>query len=219
MRATVVAGLLLLTVARVGHGEAVEVEGTLCRANRSADRLIVEAGGRRHPVALDRSCRVTSAGQWYEAGDLRPGDRVLVFADRDPAGTLRPLRIDVVAGAGESLLDALLGTRPRLVGRFAVREAQTEYFTLDLPGRDYVRVEAKAAYGPSGRVRVGSLRPGDLLEIAGTWTKKDEIRASSIRVLTDDEPEGCRKRARAGETPEATAARERSESEFLEGRP
>jgi hypothetical protein len=66
-------------------------------------------------------------------------------------------------------------------------------------------------------VRVGTLRPGDLLEIGGTWTKKGEIRASSIRVLTDDEPSSCRTHAREGETQEATAAREAAEQRFLDG--
>jgi hypothetical protein len=209
----------LLAVAGAGlvHGEAVEVEGTLCRANRSVDRLIVDAGGTRHRVALDASSRVTFEGGRYEAADLRPGDRILVFAERDSLGILHPLRIDVQARVGEGLLDALLGTRPRLIGRFAVREAKTEFFSLNVPGGDYVRVDAKAAYGPKGRVWVSTLRVGDLLEIDGTWTKEREIRASSIRVLTDIEPDRCRQRARKGEAKSDTSARETAEQRFLEG--
>jgi hypothetical protein len=126
----------------------VEIEGTVCRCNRSVDRLILEVGGKRQRVAVDRSVRVTFEGRWYEAGDLRPGDRILVFGERDDTGTLRP---------------------------------------------------------------------GDLLEIGGTWTKQGEIRASSIRVLTDDEPSSCLQRARQGETKEDTATREAAEQRFLDG--
>ena len=217
MPPALVVAILLLAGAVVAHGEAVEIEGTLCRTNRSVDRLIVDVGGQRHRVAVDSSARVTFEGEWYEAEDLRPGDRILVFAERDRAGILHPLRIDVRVRVGEALLDALLGTRPRLIGRFAVREAKTEFFSLNVPGNDYVRVDAKAAYGPRGRVRVSTLRVGDLLEIDGTWTREGEIRASSIRVLTDDEPGGCRQHARRDETGQDSAARETVEQRFLDG--
>lgn len=217
MPPTAAALALLLAGAGPAGGEAVSVEGTLCRASRSVDRMIVEAAGKRHRLVLDRSARVTFEGAGYEASDLRPGDRIHVFAERDPAGVLHPLGIDVRFRAGEALLDAVLGTRPRLVGRFAVREAKTEFFTLNVPGDDYVRVDAKAAYGPKGRVWVSTLRSGDLLEISGTWTKEREIRASSIRVLTDDEPGSCRDHARRGETAKETEAREAAERRFLDG--
>jgi hypothetical protein len=46
--ALAVAALLLAGVARA---DVLEIEGTLCRANRHADRLIVEAGSTRHAVA------------------------------------------------------------------------------------------------------------------------------------------------------------------------
>jgi hypothetical protein len=217
MQPTLAVAALILAGAGLAHGEAVEIEGTVCRCNRSVDRLILEVGGKRQRVAVDRSVRVTFEGRWYEAGDLRPGDRILVFGERDDAGTLHPLRIDVQVRVGEAVLDVLLGTQPRLIGRFAVREAKTEFFSLNVPGDDYVRVDAKAAYGPRGRVRVGTLRPGDLLEIGGTWTKKGEIRASSVRVLTDDEPSSCLQHARQGETQEDTATREAAEQRFLDG--
>jgi hypothetical protein len=48
------------------------------------------------------------------------------------------------------------------------------------------------AYGPRGRVRAGTLRSGDLLELDGKWDGRDVFRASSINVLTDHEPPGCR---------------------------
>jgi hypothetical protein len=42
-------------------------------------------------------------------------------------------RLDVQVKVAEALLDAVLKTRPRLVGRFAVREAKTEFFSLRVP--------------------------------------------------------------------------------------
>jgi hypothetical protein len=149
--------------------------------------------------------------------DLRPGDRIVVLAEPGPAGVLQGLRIDIEAREGPGILDVLLHTRPRLVGRFGVREAKTEFFTLHLPGDEFVRVDAKAAYGPHGRVWVSTLKIGDLLEIGGEWVKEREIRASSIHVITDDEFGGCRQRARQGETKEQTAAREAAERRFLDG--
>jgi hypothetical protein len=211
---TAVATLLLAAVAR---GDVLEVEGTLCRSNRSVDRLIVDVGGVRRPVALGGSTRVAFEGQEFARGDLRPGDRILLLAESGRTGVLHGLRIDVQSRAGPGLLDALLGTRPRLIGRFGVREARTEFFTLDLPGAEFVRVDAKAAYGPHGRVWVSTLKTGDLLEISGEWTKEREIRASLIHVITDDEPGTCRTRARKGETKEDTAAREAAERRFLDG--
>ena len=215
MRSPIAVATLLL--AGVAHGDVLEIEGTLCRANRSADRLIVDAGAKRHPVALSGSTRVAFEGLRHAREDLRPGDRIAVLAEGGPAGVLQGLRIDIQARAGPGLLDAILGVRPRLIGRFGVREAQTEFFTLHLPGDEFVRVDAKAAYGPHGRVWVSTLKMGDLLEIAGEWVKEREIRASSIHVITDDEPGSCRKRAREGEAKEDTAAREAAEQRFLDG--
>jgi len=197
---------------------AVEIAGTVCRANRRGNRVILGAhAGGRHQVVLPASARVAFEGRRYEAADLRPGDEVDVFGDGAESGRVTAMRVDVSVPLAGALVDALLGTRPRLVGRFAVREAKTEFFTLSLPGDDYVRVDAKAAYGPKGRVRVSTLASGDLLEIGGTWTKKAEIRASYIRVLTDDEPDPCRRNAARGETKEQTAARAAAEQRFLDG--
>ncbi len=215
MRSAIPVATLLL--AGVAGGDVLEIEGTLCRANRDADRLIVDVDARRHPVALSGSTRLAFQGLRLAREDLRPGDRIVVLAEPGPAGVLRGLRIDVQARAGPGILDALLGTRPRLVGRFGVREAKTEFFTLHLPGDEFVRVDAKAAYGPHGRVWVSTLKMGDLLSIDGEWVKEREIRASSIHVITDDEPGSCQKRARKGETKEQTAVRETAERRFLDG--
>jgi hypothetical protein len=215
MRPAIAVATLLLGAA--AHADVLEVEGTLCRANRHVDRLIVDTGATRHQVALGASTRVAFEGQRLAREDLRPGERIAVLAEKGRAGVLQGLRIDVQARAGPGFLDVLLGTRPRLIGRFGVREAQTEFFTLHLPGDEFVRVDAKAAYGPRGRVRVSTLKIGDLLSIDGEWVKEREIRASSIHVITDDEPGDCRRRARKGETREQTEAREAAERRFLDG--
>jgi RNase P/RNase MRP subunit p29 len=199
--------------------QAVQVVGTACRVNRSVDRMIVaDEEGRRWWVSLSRDVVVTFEGDRSDAEDLRPGDRVRVEGGQ-LRGRLEADRLDVEIRIGEALLDAVLRTRRRLVGRFAVREARTEFFSLRVvPGGDYVRVDARAAYGPQGRMRVSRFRSGDLLELDGSWTNDKELKASSITLLTDEEPTNCRSRARRGETKEATAAREAEEQEFLDGR-
>jgi hypothetical protein len=97
-----------------------------------------------------------------------------------------------------------------------VREAKTEFFTLAQPGDKSLRVDAKAAYGPTGRVWVSSLKPGDLLEIRGSWPSKYLLRASSINVITDYEPSFCRTQARRGEDRADSGARETAERRFLD---
>ena len=215
--AALAASVVFLAGAGTCFADAVQMGGTVCRAGRRGDRLIVRASGVRARVIVPASARVTFEGRPYEAADLRPGDAVTVFGDRDEAGRVTALRVEVATPVASAIADALLGARHKLVGRFGVREAKTEFFSLDLPGDRSVRVDAKAAYGPEGRVWVSTLRSGDLLEIDGTWTTKDEIKASGIRVLTDDEPDSCRREAERGETAEETATREMAERRFLDG--
>lgn len=219
MKHATAAGLVLVLASPAfAPADAVQIAGTVCRASRLGGRVVLGAdGGGRIRVAFAPAARVAFEGRPYEAADLRPGDRVEVFGDRADGGAVTALRADVSVPVGTALLGALLGTKPPLIGRFAVQEAKTEFFSLNLAGDDYVRVDAKAAYGPKGRVRVSSLKSGDLLEIGGTWTKKGEIRASSIRVLTDDEPDSCRRDAQRGETKDEMAAREAAERRFLDG--
>ena len=208
----------LLASAGTCLGAAVEIEGTLCRASRRGDRLIVRASGERAFVIVPARARVTHEGRESEAWDLRPGDAVTVIGDRDGSGPVTALRVEADVAAADTIAGALLGSKPRLVGRFSVREAKTEFFSLNVPGGDYVRVDARSAYGPKGRVYVSTLRSGDLLEVGGTWSKNNkEIKASSIRVLTDDEPDTCRRDAERGETKEQTAARATAEQRFLDG--
>jgi len=86
---------------------------------------------------------------------------------------------------------------------------------MRLAGERFVRVDAKSAYGPNGRVWVSSLKPGDLLEVRGAWVSKDLLKASSIEVATDREPSFCRTAARRGEMSGETTAREADEEKFL----
>lgn len=204
---------LLAAGAGTCFADAVEVSGKVCRAGRRGDRLVVSASGARTRVVVPEAARVSFEGRPYEAGDVRPGDALTVFGDRDDSGRVTALRVEVSVPVVDAIADALLGTRRRLVGRFAVREAQTEFFSLNVPGGDYVRVNAKSAYGPKGRVRVSTLRSGDLLEVDGKWTKKGEIEASSIRILTDDDACGPPR----GESKEDAAVREMAERRFLDG--
>jgi hypothetical protein len=206
---------LILLVGQSAPARTLSVDGTVCRMNRSIDRLIVLTdAGPRVRVALGRAVPIQFNLQKYDRADLRPGDRVHVLAERGTAGLLAR-QVDVTMRVDDALVDSIFRSHRTVVGRFAVREAKTEFFSLDLTGDRFLRVDAKAAYGPNGRVWVSSLRPGDLLEIRGTWPSKDLIKATSIEVITDREPSFCRTAARRGEMGGETSAREAEEQKFL----
>ena len=198
MAARLPLALVLFVVASTGalarpSDDAVRIDGRACRINRSVDRLIVmtDSGDRLRVVA--ESTHFTFGRERFEPADLRPGDPVRVAGrlkknDLVEADTVR-VRPDVADAVWEALFPS---KSPSLVGRFAVREAQSEFFSLNLPGMNYIRVDAKGAYGGSGRVRVSSLKSGDLLEVRGEWVKDDLFRASNIDIQTDNEPASCK---------------------------
>lgn len=195
--------------------QPLKFDGTICRMNRAADRMIIEseAGPRLRITADDAS--VTFEGIHYDRLDLRTGERVRVSGNRN-GSQIRATVIDARVRIPDIGSGSLFPSHT-VTGRFAVREAQTEFFSLHLPGKHYVRVDAKSAYGANGRVWVSSLKPGDLLEIRGDWQKDGLLKASSINVITDKENTSCRADARRDESREDTAAREADEERFLQG--
>ena len=194
---------------------AVEVKGTICRMNRYADRLIVLSDdGKRTNIVLGETTDVTFERTAHRRDDLRLGDRVHVMGV--PHETrIEAESVDVQLKFTEALVDALLGLKPPLVGRFGTREAKTEFFSLELPDGKYIRVDARSAYGPKGRVYVSRLQSNDLLELGGEFTSDDLYRASSIRILTNEESSSCK--PIAGETKEQRTERQKAEQEFLDG--
>ncbi len=195
---------------------ATVVDGTVCRMNRAVDRMIVATdAGPRVWVVVGASVPIRYAGRSYDRSDLRPGDRVHLFAERGAGASLLARNIDITMRTDDQLLDSILRSHRTVVGRFAVREAKTEFFSLRLPGPNSIRVDARSAYGPNGRVWVSSLKPGDLLEIRGSWPSKGLLRASSINVITDREPSFCRTAARRGEYGAESTSREADEEKFL----
>ena len=169
------------------------IDGRACRINRSVDRLIVmtDSGDRLRIVA--ESTRFTFGRERFEPADLRPGDPVRVAGRLKKNDVVEADTVRVRPDVADAVWEALFPSRsPSLVGRFAVREAQSEFFSLNLPGMNYVRIDAKGAYGGSGRVRASSLKSGDLLEVRGEWVKDDLFRASYIDIQTDNEPASCK---------------------------
>lgn len=175
-------------------GDPVRIDGRACRINRAADRLIVMTdSGLRLRVAASSSSRFRFGREQFEPWDLRPGDAVRVAGQRTADDVIEAETVRVRPDLAEAIWDALLPSRSKsLIGRFGVREAKTEFFSLDLPGMNFVRVDARAAYGGKGRVRVSSLASGDLLEVRGEWVKDDLFRATYIDIQTDNEPLVCR---------------------------
>ena len=194
----------------------LSLDGTVCRMNRSVDRLIIRSdSGPRVRVNLDDDVPVVYRTHSYDRDDLRPGDRVHIEAKRGEEG-LDAKKIDVTMRVDDALVDSIFRSHRTVTGRFASREAKTEFFSLHLPNQRFIRVDAKSAYGPTGRVRVSSLRSGDLLEVRGAWKSKELLQASSITVLTNQEPSFCTASARRDEIAAETTAREADEQRFLD---
>ena len=194
----------------------LSLDGTVCRMNRSVDRLIIRSDrGPRVRVNLDDDVPVVYRAHKYDREDLRPGDRVHIEATRGDEG-LDASNVDVTMRVDDALVDSIFRSHRTVTGRFASREAKTEFFSLHLPNQRYVRVDAKSAYGPNGRVRVSSLKSGDLLEVRGAWKSKELLEASSITVLTNQEPSFCTASARRDEIAPETTAREADEQRFLD---
>jgi hypothetical protein len=192
------------------------MQGVACRVNRQIDRFIIAGDAGRIAVELGDEGKVTFNGEDLDESDMRPGDRVRITGTTISDGVVAADSIDVDRFTGRTLLDALF-PGSSIIGRFSVREAKTDFFSIRLPGRDYLRVDGRLAYGPNGRVRAGSLKSGDLLELRGK-RKNNVLEASYIDVITDAEPLSCRADARRGESKEATTAREASEQLFLDHR-
>jgi len=214
MKKTLVCVALALVAVRLNA--AISVDGTVCRMNRAIDRVIIRSdNGARVRVALGHSVPILFQSHSYDRADLRAGDRVHIEAGRDDDVGLVARSVILTMRVNDALVDSIFRSHRTVTGRFAVREARTEFFSMRLPQQHYVRVDAKSAYGPSGRVRVGSLKSNDLLEVRGTWASKDLLQATSINVITDYEPSFCSTAARRGEMSGETAAREADEQRFL----
>jgi len=195
----------LLLVALPAFAQPMTFDGTICRMNRAADRMIIGAdAGPRLRIVADHP-KVTYEGIKYDLLDLRPGDHVRIGGNRN-GSMIRATAIDTkVHVPAEITADALVPSRT-IVGRFA---DGGDIFTLALPGQHRLRVDGS-------RVRVGALHNGDLLEVRGERSD-DILRATSINVITDREDASCRENAMRGESPADTAAREASEIRFLQG--
>ncbi len=197
---------------------AIAIDGTVCRMNRAIDRLIVRAdNGHRIRVAVGHSLPILFRSHAYDRADLRAGDRVHIEAARGAQVGLVARKVDLTMRVDEALVDSIFRSHKTVTGRFAMREGKTDFFSLHCPNRRYVRVDAKAAYGPAGRVLVASLKSGDLLEVRGAWPSKDLLQATSINLITDHEPSFCTISARRNETTTGeTSAREADEQRFLD---
>ena len=177
--------------------------------------IVKSDGGSRFRVALGHAVPVNFKSHFYDRADLRTGDRVRIVATRKESEMVAQ-SVDVTMRVDDALVDSIFRSHRTVTGRFAVREAKTEFFSLNLPAKRFVRVDAKSAYGPNGRVYVSSLKPGDLLEVKGTWVSKDLLQASSINILTNYEPSFCTGAARRGEMDLETSQREAQEQRFLD---
>ena len=104
------AGLLLAAAPLAA--QPYNIDGTVCRMNRSVDRMIVAIdSGPRIRVLLPRSLDITFEGRDYERSDLRLGDRVYIVARRD-GSHMDATALDVKNSTADALLDSLLRGYP-----------------------------------------------------------------------------------------------------------
>jgi hypothetical protein len=129
----------------------LRLQGVACRVNRQIDRFLVAGDTGRIAVELGDEGKVTFDGEDIDESDMRPGDRVRITGNTTSDGVVVADSIDVDRFTGRTLLDALFPSSS-IIGRFSVREAKTEFFSVNLPRRDYLRVDGRSAYGPKGRV-------------------------------------------------------------------
>src|ERR1700737_618235 len=140
MRITTLWFSFTVVVVQAAAASTLTTDGTVCRMNRSIDRMIILTdAGPRIRVALGRSVPIRFNAKTYDRNDLRPGDRVHVIPDRGTAGLLAR-QVDLTMRVGDALVDSIFRSHHTTVGRFAVREAKTEFFSLRLPELHYVRV-------------------------------------------------------------------------------
>ncbi|HYS54579.1 MAG TPA: hypothetical protein VER58_12550, partial [Thermoanaerobaculia bacterium] len=136
---TLAISLALLTTSGMAAVRTLNVDGTVCMMNRSIDRMIILTdGGPRVRVALGRPVPIRFNAHNYDRADLRPGDRVHVVANRGAEGLLAR-QVDITMRVGDALVDSIFRNHRTVVGRFGVREAKTEFFSLRLPEMHYVR--------------------------------------------------------------------------------
>ena len=133
---------VLLLAAPPLVAQTYTIDGTVCRMSRSVDRVIIGTDdGQRSRVVFRRSTPISFEGSRSDRSDLRLGDRVRVLAHED-GSHMDAESVDVRLRTADALLDSLLRSHRTIVGRFGVREAKTEFFSLHLPGGNYVRVDA-----------------------------------------------------------------------------
>ena len=166
---------LALLATQMTAARPVMIDGTVCRMNRAVDRLIIGSDtGPRVRIAVGRSVPIRMNAHNYDRADLRPGDRVHIAADRSSEG-LVARGVDVTMRVDDALVDSIFRSHRMLTGRFAVREAKTEFFSLNTSGTNYVRIDARSAYGPDGRMNVGKFRSGDLLECPAFGLRRGNV--------------------------------------------
>lgn len=203
--------------ALAASSRTLQIDGTICRMNRPVERMIIESdSGSRIRLILDRAA-IAFKGHTYDRVDLRPGDRVHIVAVRGRGAYLVARSLDLTMRVDEALVDTIFRSHHTVLGRFTEADRKSDSFTLQMPERRFVHVDAAKASDPDGgRVPVRVFRRGDLLEVRGSWIARDRLRASTITVMTDREPSFCQNEARRGEMNADTTEREASEKAFLD---
>src|SRR5689334_10911217 len=115
MKITLWFSLAVLAAQAAPAATAITTEGTVCRMNRSIDRMIILTdAGSRIRIALGRSVPIRFNAQAYDRNDLRPGDRVRVVASPGTAGLLAR-SVDITMRVGDALVDSIFRSHHTIV--------------------------------------------------------------------------------------------------------
>jgi hypothetical protein len=161
------------------------VEGTVRQINLDEGRIVIQTTQRRMiTVNTFRNTPVLFRGEQYRIANLEIGDRVRIDPDPRTAQTdeITARRIEVTQSVQEARGNEG-GTVTAIEGRVNRVDESLDYAYVDA-GRGEVRVDMGQAEDARGeRIHARDLRPGDVVEISGNYTRAGDIfMASTVRL-------------------------------------
>lgn len=164
------------------------VEGTIRQLNVDENRIMLQTTNRRMiTVNTYRNTPVMFRGEQYRISNLEIGDRIRVEADpRDAqADEITARRIEVMQSVQEAR-GSEGGTVTAIAGRVIRVDAGLDYAFVD-SGRGEVRIDMGVAEDARGeRIHARDLRPGDMVDISGSYNRAGDLFAASTVHFTGE---------------------------------
>lgn len=159
-------------------------EGTIRQINIEENRVLIQTEQRRMiTINTYRNTPVVFRGEQYRITNLEVGDRIRVEADprTAQADEITARRIEVLQSVQEAR-GSEGGTVTAIEGRVLRVEPGLDYAYID-GGRGEIRVDMGQAEDARGeRIHARDLRPGDVVDISGSYNRAgDMFAASTVR--------------------------------------